>query len=232
MTNPALPEFSWVPLRVPKWTGPKKKVLWSIDKADVAGGRSQRMFVYSWGIAWIDGKDEGSVRWEGIDALYRDVTRTLSGGKHLDTTYFFTLRLADGRERKFGTVMRADDVAQSEAADIAAVPGKTIAITVEQLGRVLQAGVARVQLPKVTALLEAGQAASFGPYTVSVAGIAAGGKLLPWPEVGRVFAENGFLYIWRADKRGGLERCKVREIPNYAVLTTVLGALRAQREAP
>ncbi|GJF33072.1 hypothetical protein KNE206_57720 [Kitasatospora sp. NE20-6] len=57
--------------------------------------------------------------------------------------------------------------------------------------------VARAQLPAAMASVDAGGTVVFGDLRLDAAGLAVGGRTLPWDEVGRVTVENGKLGVHR-----------------------------------
>lgn len=62
--------------------------------------------------------------------------------------------------------MRGRAAARSEAEQPQRVPGTTVPVTVEQLGRLVTDAVTRIQLPKAIERFNAGQSLSFGPLMV------------------------------------------------------------------
>jgi len=135
-------------------------------RQEVLVGRSLRLFVYPWGIRWISGAEEVSAFWDEVTHVWQAITRHSANGSPTYTEYHYTVRLADARA--------------SGAVLLQPTPGITTPVTIEQLGRLLETGVTRAQLPKAIERFNAGQAVAFGPLSVGPSGITAGDQWLPW----------------------------------------------------
>ena len=197
-------------------------------RQDVLTGRSLRFFVFSWGVSWINGADEVSASWEEVTHVWRAITRHSASGSPTYTDYRYTLRLADGRSRAFRGALPARSARASGAVRLEPTPGMTTPVTIEQLGRLLERGVTRVQLPKAIDRFNAGQAVSFGPLTLSPGGIAAGHQSLPWSEIEGVQTRKGVVSVRKSGKWLAWKRALVSEIPNYVVFDALVRASLAQ----
>lgn len=219
------PDFAWIPER----KGLAKVLAGARERQAVAEGRSLRFFVFRWGVGWIDPGEEVSARWEDIPWLWRAVTRHATNGVPTHTDYRYTVQLASGRSRAFSGTLRTRAARESEAARLEYTPGGTTAVTIEQLGRLLTAGVTQAQLPNAIDRFNAGQPVSFGPLVVSPAGIAIGDKSLFWSEVEGVRTAQGMMSVKKSGKWLPWKSVQVSKIPNYFVFDALVSAVLAQR---
>jgi len=193
-------------------------------RQDIRTGRSLRFFVFTWGVSWIDGAEEISARWDQVTHVWRAITRHYANGSPTYTDYRYTLRLADGRFRSFRGALPARRARASGMVRLRPAPGVITPVTIEQLGRLLETGVTRAQLPKAMDLFNAGQAVGFGPLAVSLSGIAAGGQSLPWSEIEGVQTRKGVVSVRKSGKLLAWKRAQVSQIPNYLVFDALVRA--------
>jgi len=219
------PDFAWIP----ESKGLAKLFMGARKRQEVLAGRSLRLFFYPWGVRWIDGPEEVSAGWDEVTHVWQAVTRHSANGSPTYTDYRYTLRLADGRSRDFRGTLPARSARASGAVLLAPTPGITTPITIEQLGRLLETGVTRAQLPKAIERFNAGQAVSFGPLSVGPSGIAAGDQLLPWSEIQEVQTRKGMVSVKRSGRWLAWKRVQVSQIPNYFIFDTLVRAILAQR---
>ena len=219
------PDFAWIP--EPK--GFAKLFMGARKRQQVLAGRSLRLFVYPWGVRWIDGGEEVSAGWDEVTHVWQAIIRHSANGSPTYTDYRYTLRLADGRSRDFRGTLPARSARATRAVLLAPTPGITTPITIEQLGRLLETGVTRAQLPKAIERFNAGQAVSFGPLSVGPGGIAAGDQLLPWSEIQEVQTRKGMVSVKRSGKWLAWKRAQVSQIPNYFIFDTMVRAILARR---
>jgi len=187
------------------------------------------LFVYPWGVRWINGAEEVSAGWDEVTHVWQAIIRHSANGSPTYTDYRYTVRLADGRSREFRGTLPARSARASGAVRLEPTPGTTKPVTIEQLGRLLESGVTRAQLPKAIDRLNAGQAVSFGPLTVSPGGIAAGDQSLPWGEIEEVETRKGMVSVKKSGKWLAWKRAQVSEIPNYFIFDALVRAILAQR---
>jgi len=219
------PDFAWIP----EWKGLSKLLLSSQKKQDIAQGRSLRYFVYPWGITWINGEREGSARWDDITQVFRAVTRHSTNGAPTYTEYNYTFKLADGRSGRIYGRLPAAKARASGQARIQSTPGGTTPVTIEQLGRLLESAVTRVQLPKAAGRFNEGQPISFGPLTVSSTGISSSDQSLPWSEIQDISTRQGIVSVKKSGKWLAWKRTHVSQIPNYFVFDALVHAILDQR---
>jgi hypothetical protein len=220
------PEFAWIP----EWKGLSKVFLGTQKKQDIANGRSLRVFVYPWGFHWINGNDEFTAQWSEVLGIFHHVTRHSTNGVPTYTEYHYAMQLSGGRTRAIKGTLRARAASQSQGTRMQAVPGATMPVTIEQLGRLLESGVTRDQLPRAIECFRAGQTVSFGPLTVSPAGIASGPNMVPWHEVQGVRTASGYVHVKKAGKWLAWKTVAVAKIPNYFVFDALVQAILAQRQ--
>jgi hypothetical protein len=91
----------------------------------------------------------------------------------------------------------------------------------------LAAGIEQAILPRLYAQVaeqyNSGQAIAFGPVVIRKSGITIGKKMYPWPEVGQVSMERGFLRVSKKD--GGWfsgASAAASAIPNLRVLLNII----------
>jgi hypothetical protein len=219
------PDFAWIP----ESKGLAKLFMGPSKRQAAAEGRSLRIFVFGWGIGWIDGDKEIGARWHEITHLWQAVTRHSTNGVATHTDYRYTVRLASGQSRAFSGSLSARAATQSQATRLAYTPGGTTAVTIEQLGRLLTTGVTRAQLPKAIECFNAGRPVSFGPLTVSPAGIALGDKSLSWSEIQGVRTAQGMVSVKKSGKWLAWKTVQVSKIPNYFVFDALVHAILAQQ---
>jgi hypothetical protein len=182
-------------------------------------------------VHWIDGDEEVMAHWEDVTHVWQAITRHSVNGTATYHDYRFTLWLADGRERKFRGTLPSRSALASGAVRLTPVPGVTTPVTIEQLGRLLEIGVTRAQLPKAVDRLNAGEAVTFGPLTLSPAGLAAGQQALPWSEIADVRTRRQIVSVRKAGKLLAWKRAQVSQIPNYFVFIALVRAILAQHPA-
>ena len=214
------PDFAWIP----ESRGLAKLFLGATKRQEARAGRSLRVFVFSWGVSWIDGAEEISAGWHEVTHVWRAITRHYANGSPTYTDYRYTLRLADGRYRSFRGALPARRARASGAVRLRPTPGVTTRVTIEQLGRLLETGVTRAQLPEAIDRFNAGQAVAFGPLALSVGGIAAGGQSLPWSEIEGVQIRKGVVSVRKSGKLRAWKRAQVSQIPNYPLFDALVRA--------
>jgi hypothetical protein len=157
----------------------------------------------------------------------------MTGAGNQGINYSYTLELADGRSMTFQEFLPTKMNDQSIATVLAVQPGVTTPVTIEQLGRILNAAMVSVQAPKVAARLNAGESVAFGPVTLSAKGIGQGSTLVPWDNVESVANSSPGKVIVKTKTRGKLGMtialvASLNKIPNYAVFTAVVQSILAQ----
>jgi hypothetical protein len=171
---------------------------------------------------------EASIRWEEITELRGEITQHNIRSTY-QMHYTYRLQLASGQSKVFGGMLGERLDRPSRTTRLVVTPGVTTPVTIEQIGRLLDAGVARVQLPGALRRFNAGQTVSFGPLMVSQNGIATGDKMLPWSEVKEVTTRRGFVNVNKLGKRLPWASPAVSKIPNYSVFDALVRAALAPR---
>jgi hypothetical protein len=219
-------QFEWIP----QWKGLGKVFfgLGSKTRKALADGVKIGVLVFVWGIRVTDQEGEASIRWEEITELRKEVTQHNIHSTY-QMHYIYRLRLAGGQSKVFGGMLGERLDRPSRATRLAVTPGATTPVTIEQIGRLLDAGVARVQLPVAFHRFEAGQTVSFGPLIVSEKGIATGDKMLPWNEIKEVKARRGMVNVNKVGKRLPWTSAAVSKIPNYSVFDALVRTILAPR---
>ena len=219
-------QFEWIP----QWKGLGKVFfgLGSKTRKALANGVKIGVLVFGWGIRVTNQEGETSIRWEEITELRKEVTQHNIHSTY-QMHYTYRLQLASGQGKVFGGMLGERLDRPSRATRLVVTPGVTTPVTIEQIGRLLDAGVARVQLPLAFQRFEAGQTVSFGPLTVSEKGIATGDKMLPWNEIKEVTARRGTVNVNKVGKRLPWTSAAVSKIPNYSVFDALVRAVLAPR---
>jgi serine/threonine protein kinase len=218
-------QFEWIPQwkRLGKVFGPGSKT-----RKAMADGVKISVLVFSWGIRVNDQEGEVSIRWEEITELRKSIVRQNIYSTY-QMHYTYRLQLASGQSKVFGGMLGERLDRPSRAARLVVTPGITAPVTVEQIGRLLDAGVARVQIPRTFELFNAGQTVSFGPLMVSQNGMATGDKMLPWSEIKEVKTWDGSVNIKKVGKRLPWASAAVGKIPNYSAFDALVRAVLASR---
>lgn len=220
--------YAWIP--EPKRLG--KVLMTSKQRRAMAEGLRPGVLVFGWGITVTAWDDAYSVRWEEITGLFKNFTRRterVGRAATYQVEYQYKLELASGQTKSFGGMIGELLDRSSRAAQVVYAPGVTTPVTVEQLGRVLDREVSRVQLPLAISRFNAGEPVAFGPLTVTKNTIAVGDASAPWSEIAGVQTKRGIVYVRKASKRWPWKTVPVREIPNFPVFTALVDAAVAQR---
>jgi serine/threonine protein kinase len=193
-------------------------------------GRSMRLLAFPWGIQWINGEDELTADWAHLASVRSANYRALAYGVPMKDHYSYTFRLTDGRDRTFAESMYPLSSRRSRRKVLSAVPGETTAVTIEQMGRILLAKVASVQLPVAIKRYNAGETLSFGPFKIDSDGISMGRDSLAWIEVRDIQTRAGAVTVWRRGKRWSpWKTASVSQIPNHVVFEMLTRTILHQR---
>ena len=136
------------------------------------------------------------VRWDEVAEVVQNVTQTYRGNVRTNTTHIYTVRLTNGRKFVFNG--QVDKIAG--------------------LGSALQQHCAAGMLPRAREAYQAGESVTFGPFSVSRAGIAKGKATLPWEQVEQVELRQGVLHIRKKGERRDWAFAMASKIPNLPVL--------------
>lgn len=218
-------QFIWS--KKPK--GLAKLFMKKADRRKLQSGRHLHFLVYSWGFRRIDGDKELSGRWEEVAALSQFVMKFTLNGAHTRTDCAYWGRLADGRPFGFSGSLwpaQARDLAQ---AGPPAVTGATTPVNVGQLGRIFTARVGDALLPGAISRFDAGQTATFGPFTVGPAGIAKDGESAAWDEIENVRTHDGFVRVKKTGTRRAWQEVPQPQVPNDFVFEALARTVLARR---
>jgi serine/threonine protein kinase len=221
-------EYEWTP----EWKGLSAVFMGSSKRQALAEGRTPGVLVFGWGITLADWDEQVTIRWEEITELLKGITqRNVRVGMAYtyQMLYSYKLQLASGRSKAFGGMLGERLDRASRATQLAGTPGVTTQVTIEQLGRLLDAGVTRVQFPAALQRLNAGQPLSFGPLTVTRQGIATQDKSLSWSEIQEVKTAQGFVSVKKAGNWLNWTSAPVSKIPNYSVFDALAQAVLRQK---
>jgi hypothetical protein len=219
------PDFAWIP----EPSGLGKMFAGAKRKRAIADGTSLRVFVFPWGVSWLNGGIWTQAQWEDLTQVFQEITSHSTNSVATHTDYRYTLHLADGRSITFYGTLPARHARKSEAVELVAVPASTVPVTLEQLGRLLVGGVTRVQLPKAIERFNAGETVAFGPLAVSTFGISTGDESVPWSEIEGVQTLMGKVSVKKSGKWLAWKKADVGSIPNYFVFQAFVRAVLDQR---
>lgn len=157
--------------------------------------------VYDKGFAYRDRKGVQNWTWEEIHSLNAAVTRHYTNGIYTGTTHQYTLLNRNGGKLVFSDALTK----------------------VEDLAAVIEQAIFPRLYAQAAEQYNSGQAISFGPAEIRKSGITIGKKTYPWPEVGQVSMERGFLRVSKKD--GGWfsgASAPASAIPNLRVLLSII----------
>ncbi len=135
-------------------------------------------------------------RWEQIEAVWQDLRDQYVNGIQTVARRCYTLTLRDGGQRVLDERY----------------------LNVVELGTTLQVAVARHQLPRMEAVLDAGERVACGDVSLLPQGIAVRKAQLAWAEVGAVTVDRGYLVITR--RCGGLGGAVAKSLESVAAFVT------------
>jgi hypothetical protein len=157
--------------------------------------------VFDRGFAHRDRKGIRTWTWEDVTSFRAAVTRHYTNGIYTGTTHVYTLL-----NRQSEKLVLSDSLT-----------------TVEELAGTIEQVIFPRLYAQAAAQYNSGQALVFGPVTVKKSGIEIGKKVYPWPEVGQVSIQKGFL---RVSKKGGGwfsgASAAASAIPNLRVLLSII----------
>jgi hypothetical protein len=178
------------------------------------GAHPPQLTLYEQGMVVQRGWQMHQVRYEEIDLLWEQIMWQGGQGHAMlpECTHVYTLQTRDRR-----TLRLSDQF-----------------VEIRQAGALVQQEVLRRSLPAAMAAYQAGQELSFGPLTISRAGLAHGKAAFPWAEVVRVSVTEGpyrdtaartyKLQVTQIGQRRPWFEIDLQQIPNSRVLFALLKA--------
>jgi hypothetical protein len=163
--------------------------------------RAKAILLHQNGFAYRDRRGLHPWRWREVAALRSAITRHEVFGIHAGTMHAYTV------ENRSGEQITLDDSFSR----------------VEELGRSIEENTFPLLFEQAAQQYDSGRNSSFGPVTVSKAGIQVGRKSYAWGEVQRVSIRRGVLRI--AQKGGGPfsgAKIALASIPNLRVLVNII----------
>ena len=155
--------------------------------------RGRQIHVFEDGYVRITGHGPHVYRWGDVRTVYQEIATTYDKGHSSGTKYRFRITFEDGRVETLNTY----------TTDMAI------------FGPLVQAEIARAQVPQARQLLRSGQSVAFGHIVLSDAGLAAGRKgPVPWAEIRGVQVFQGRLRVLRRGKRTPFASTPAKKIPN------------------
>jgi len=233
LSNVDLPQFRYVATasEITQYRGTVNEAEGDGQQAQFVwnGPRDHVVRVFSWGLRRDRGADSLSGEWGQMSSLARNVTKHLYNGIHTYTDYYFGLVLTNGGEFKLAGRLNPSDANKSADASIWIRPGAAAPITIEQLGRILEARMASVQLPVAIARFRAGESTSFGKLKVGPQGILTDYGSVAWDEIEDVQTRNGVVSVKNEGKWLPWKSVPVGQVLNYVVFDALVHTILAER---
>ena len=158
--------------------------------------RDLRVQIFTDGFTRIMPGQTDVIRWDEVAEVVQNVIQSYRGNVRTNTTHIYTIRLTNGRKFVFNG--QVDKIAG--------------------LGSVLQQHCAAAMLPRAREAYQAGESVTFGPFSVSRAGISKGKTTLPWEQVEQVELSQGVLHVRKKGERRDWAFAMASKVPNLPVL--------------
>jgi hypothetical protein len=174
--------------------------------ADIFAIRTLRrtVDVFANGLVVTNGAKRDILRWDQAASITQYILRRYTNGIYSGTTHRYTLRMADGRSILFSDGIRK----------------------LEDLGRLIQAGVSNELLPRALAAVQMGQTIAFGKFSLNRDAIMRGQATLPWSEVSSIDLQRGFISVRKRGQRIAWGTASVGRTPNLYIFLNVAERLR------
>jgi hypothetical protein len=170
--------------------------------------KNWHVYVYEHGFIYTRGQAPKVFRWDQVEAIWFQITRRYYNGIYMGTTYKYRVRRNDGLEV----------ILNDRFTNIAA------------LGNLVNERITQTKLPQVIAALNAGQTVTFGPLSISQAGLQnARGALLPWQEIKGVDIQSGYIAISKAGKWLKWSNQPIANIPNALLFVSLARSVLQRR---
>jgi hypothetical protein len=167
---------------------------------------NQQIHLFQYGMV-IEHKNQlQAFPWNQASEVMQSITRNYRNGVYVGTTYFYTLRRADGYQIKLNNLTK----------DIA------------ELGQAVAKGIMQALVPRALSSLSAGQTLTFAPFSINLQGISNKREFIPWTQVQAVDVKKGYVQIKKTGTSRTWGNVPVAKIPNYLVLTVIAEEMRRQ----
>lgn len=172
----------------------------ALQTFDLPFSDRQRVWLFNDGLVLLRGKSVAGVQWTELNALYEDVSTRRVGPLTLSRRHTYTIRTTDGRELVLNHRLH----------------------NVERLGDALKDVLSRRQLPHAVKALKSGGTQTFGPVSISAAGVHAAGALVPWKDIRQVQLTGGELRIEARSGAANGKTIPASAIPNAHIFLTLV----------
>jgi hypothetical protein len=162
--------------------------------------RQTRVLLFDQGFTQIIKGEMNDVRWNEINAVWQNVTKHYTNGVYTRTTHVYTLQTTTGKRFVWNDAIK----------------------NVEQLGIAMQNAVTKIRLPEVQSAYQAGQTITFGPLSVSLAGLSKGNQTVSWTEIKGVQVEKGYIRVKKQDAWFNFAKVATSSIPNLFIFLTLV----------
>ncbi len=162
-----------------------------------------RIYVFVHGFIRAKGKRYEVVRWDNVEEVWQQERLN----NYVPSAFTCTLRLRDGRTLKLGDALRF----------------------IYDLTTIIQAEVAKQQLPQAIAAYKAGEPVRFGKVTVDVRGINNGKELIPWDQAEAIAVKEGKVVVLKYGRPLKWSPIKEQETPNLSLLMSLVEHVVSQQ---
>ncbi|GLV58098.1 hypothetical protein KDH_49320 [Dictyobacter sp. S3.2.2.5] len=162
-----------------------------------------RIYLFNGGYIHARGSQLELFRWDQIQAVYVNITRSRSR-----VNMNFQVRRSDGALWKYGSAIKGHS----------------------ELGAQVQEAVTRVQLPRVVEAFNSGAQIPFGRLNVNAQGINDGKKIIPWDQIGTIEMNQGKVAVRQNGRLLTLSSIKASEVPNFNLLMSLAQYVTSRRQ--
>jgi hypothetical protein len=156
--------------------------------------------LYEGGFAYNDRKGLRQIKWTDIDAVSQNIVKYYRYGRHVRTTYLYTIDLNDK------TRVTLDNK----------FPG------IDALGKAITNGAAQALFPKYMTMVKTGQRVNFGPLALDTQGLYSGNKSLTWQEIKAVKINKGVISVRKEGGWFNWVTVTVPKIPNFWIFVDLV----------
>lgn len=170
--------------------------------------RSWHVVVCTYGFIVAKGNIPDAFRWDEVETVWQQVVKQYYHGVYAGTYHKYTIRRNDGKEVVFNDKLSH----------------------VENLGNTIGREVTRYQFPNVMTAYTAGNAITFGMFSVNIHGISTNKDWLPWQLVKDISVNKGLIVIKKEGRQFNWYTVSTSKVPNVFVFMALVDhALHSQK---
>lgn len=162
--------------------------------------RGWRVIIFPQGLVQVRTGKTTRIPWDDVTHFWYAVTRTYRNGRHIATTYNFTLQGKEGQKLSFGNGLAG----------------------VEGLGNTIRDETTQRMYPKYAAAYNAGETIPFGTISISKQGISNGKETIAWDQVKGINLDRGVINIQKEGKWFNWKSATVGGTPNVFVFLALV----------